>query len=336
MVTEHPVVAVAAATDPLLNVTRAALWAVVNGIPGERYPALANLINLSGGVVGTKYHTRKFVELAQHRSFGIMRAMVKDLLSAPLSGLGIAPDFEFICYGGSLGKYYSRGGDTLLFVGVTYSCATWPYTGTFLVGLENEGGDARASANVAKIKQAFNNAGMSWQDVLPRLAIACGDGAFVKGGPAAKHSSTNALGFIWSPERTPRVIWDCFHRVDAAGSAALHESRVLGAFFDLCKRMEHLIGLGQGRHLARCVANYLGEGAALSCKSPIGSRKLHYLTEVPLRFLDRYKQSYYILMGRMRQGLEGRGSKSFKELKHIGEQFCNVTMLTFVMGLGAM
>jgi hypothetical protein len=167
-----------------------------------------------------------------------------------------------------------------------------------------------------------------------RLALCCGDGALVAGGPLAKHSSTSAMEKIWEQlRRPPRVCWDFFHLLDVAGKKAMR-TEIAVQFNTLMKELERLFGLGQGRHIDRCVTSFLSV-KFLVCKSPCGTRKITYLCGIPERFVAKYKSFYCGLLVRMRQSLAGRGSRSFQDLRAIGETLSDIRIVVYAMVLMA-
>ena len=100
-------------------------------------------------------------------------------------------------------------------------------------------------------------------------------------------------------------------------------------------RLEYVFGLGQGRYIDRCVASHLQMPYRV-CKSPVGHRKLGYLTGVPERFLFKYKNYYHSLMVRMSHSLDNRGSHSFVQLKQLGERLAKQSIVVFAMGLSCL
>ena len=91
------------------------------------------------------------------------------------------------------GKYYSRTSSSSLIVAIIYSCAQFPYSKVELVDIVNEGDDARCAAAVAKVKEAFARLHLPWQEVLPRLSVACGDGVYAAGGQNARHAGPRSF-----------------------------------------------------------------------------------------------------------------------------------------------
>ena len=132
-----------------------------------------------------------------------------------------------------------------------------------------------------------------------RLAVTCGDGALVAGGPNSGHPSTGGLDKVWTElGRRTWSVWDWFHLLDNAGSRAL-KIETAAHFNTLCKDLERAFGLGQGRHVDRCVAQFVGV-RFLACKSPCGTRKVVYLCGVPERFLEKFKTFYVGSLDRSR------------------------------------
>ncbi len=318
-----------------LNLVRASRFLSSHGMAKNMFPGLLNLIVMAKGDVGTSNHSPPFVTKCEHAADHLLCSTALQALMAPLPGTGLPPDVELIADAGTVGKYYSRCRDTVLLVGMAFSISTPPYTVVLLIGCINEEGDARGPAVRDKLAKAFARLGplefARW--VHTRIAVSCGDGALVSGGPSAKHPSTHAMDDLWVGVPN-RALWDLFHRIDAAGSKALKQNQLATALFSVLKRLEQLFGLGQGRHVDRCVAAFLGVPYRV-CKSPAGNRKAGYLCGVPQRFVEKYQNYYYNIIVRMSHALDGRGTHTFKELRGLGEALTNQPMCVFTVGLVA-
>ena len=96
--------------------------------------------------------------------------------------------------------------------------------------------------------------------------------------------------------------------------------------------MECVLGLGQGRYLARAVAQFL-EQPHLVCKTAVAHRKGTYLLEIAYRWLQKYQGFYHSILIRSRHACNHRGSKTFGELRQLREDLGDQAMLTFSLGL---
>ncbi len=118
---------------------------------------------------------------------------------------------------------------------------------------------------------------------------------------------------------------------DILSSVVRHSVAMAAMRFGLL-RLEYIFGMGQGRHLDRCVAAFLGT-PYLVCKSPVGHRKAGYLCGVPQRFVRKYPNFYNSMLVRLSHALEKRGSHSFLDLKGMANRLANMRTLVFAMGL---
>ena len=161
-------------------------------------------------------------------------------------------------------------------VGVAFSVPVPPYTEEMLVAVVNERADGRAEAVDKHLQAAFQQVGVgsgdwpAWKS--SRFAVAVGDQALAPGGPA-NEAQKLGLRVLWEGLRRPRRdVADAFHLINRAGKLALKHGPAIEAFFRLLKKLEHLFGMGHGRHVDRCVAAFLGQ-PQLACRSPAGHRK---------------------------------------------------------------
>ncbi len=232
--------AVAAPTLPpegFVNVVRATQFLSSHGLQKSLLPDLLYVVAAAGGDIGPGPHSRNFCEVCEDAADVIVTSLTMAGLSRVLPGTGRLADVELIVDGGTVGKYFSRARDNVLLVGLVYSVPTPPYSDAVLLACINEGSNATCSALVRKIRAAFAAAGANFADwITQRIAVACGDGALVRGGPDAKHGSTDALSAVWFRQCEPRVMWDMFHLVDKAGAAAFRESATASELFDLLKK----------------------------------------------------------------------------------------------------
>ena len=82
--------------------------------------------------------------------------------------------------------------------------------------------------------------------------------------------------------------WDKYHREDIALRRAIEKSALAQEMFDICLRMDHLFGLGDGRSLLRSSA----EAAHVRTKStqmPGGTRKAAGLSSEPGHLLHNFR-----------------------------------------------
>ncbi len=223
--------------EGFVNVARATQFLSSHGLQKSLLPDLLYLLVAAGGDIGPGPHSRNFCDVCEDAADVIVSSLTMAGLSRVLPATGRLPDAELIADGGTVGKYFSRARDNVLLVGLVYSVPTPPYSDAALLACINEGSDGRCSAIIGKIRAAFGAVGANFADwMAQRISVTCGDGALVRGGPDAKHSSTDALTAVWCSERKPRVMWDMFHLVDKAGAAAFRESATAAELFELLKK----------------------------------------------------------------------------------------------------
>ena len=213
---------------------------------------------------------RALCDTAEHAAAACSVAATLAHVQRPLPGTCRPPDVEVIADSGSIGQYFSRVRDTIFFLGIVYFIAELPYSRAGLLACINAGADERGPAIVAKSGKALDALGVcqwswkTWWNTF--VAVGSADGALVRGGPAAKHQSTAAMNKIWAAAseglrgdaRAERATWDSFHLFDKVGSAALKEHETGNTLFDLLKRLEWLLGMGQGRIVGKSCAENLG------------------------------------------------------------------------------
>ncbi len=249
-----------AAPVGFMNLLRAAAFLSSRGLSKDAFPHLCHLIVASSGDLHSSYHHAKFVTVFDKTVSDIVTAKLIQHLATPLPATGRPPDVEFIGDHVTIGKYFGRARDTFFFMGLQFSIPEWPYTAALLTGIEHEEGDGRCDAQMARITAAFQRLGPQplahW--VATRFVTACGDGALVRGGPKAKHSGTAVMNALFCPHED-RATWDDFHVYNTAGAKALDASPMAMQYCSLLRKLEHLFGLGQGRHLHRSVTAFLGQ-----------------------------------------------------------------------------
>ena len=109
------------------------------------------------------------------------------------------PDLEFVSDGATVGKFYSRARATLCLSGVILPVPFAPYSAAVFVGAANERADGRCPAVIRGWEETFRALGFGDFGKVVRQQVAGGaaDGALVRGGPEARHSSTAAMNNLW-------------------------------------------------------------------------------------------------------------------------------------------
>ena len=190
-----------------MNTMRAAMFVASHGLPKSALPDILWLISAAGGVLHGP-QGRSLCDVAEHAASRCLVAATLADLSRPLPGTGRPPDVEIIGDAGSIGQYFRSVRDTIFFLGVIYSIAEPPYSREGLLACINAGADERGNAVVAKMGKALGKLGISaalgispgdwrtWWNMF--VAVDCGDGFLVRGGPTAKHRSGAAMNKMWS------------------------------------------------------------------------------------------------------------------------------------------
>ncbi len=318
-----------------LNLLRATLFVSTHGLPKALLPNILQLIALAKGDIGTSRHTRRFQSVAEAAADQLVLNDTARILGQPLPATGLPPDVELFCDGGSVGHYYSRGGDQLLVVGVTTSTPWPPYSTSLLVACLNERADGRAASVAAHLARAFeglhSGSFSQWRD--QRIAVAVGDQALAPGG-VENQSQRLGLRLMWEgTARCRRDVADVFHLINRAGNKACSQEP-FQQLASLLKDLEHVFGCGHGRYVDRSVSAFLHLQHWV-CKTPCGTRKTGYLSGVPERFLDKFSTFFFGILVRMRHSLAGRGSYTFAWLKGLGSRMSTPTVLCFAFGLAA-
>ncbi len=331
----------------MMNLVRFCIAGCVRGDPQIRYCENINLMALADADVGDTNHSEEFAVACEAVAFQELADIINHALQNDLGGIGVPADMELIADGGTIGKYYSRGRDNMLFIGIVISVPHPPWSLAILLDVVNEAGDGRSGAAVQHIRSAFHTRlQRGWRATLEtRIAIAGGDGPMVPGGKDARHKSGQdaPLNSMWAqvPSRKPRWMWDPFHLVDLAGSRPM-KLEIAEDFKLLVKLLDRMFGMGHGRHIDRAVTTSLATDADQNivtkgykyktCKSACGTRQIVYFCEVPARFNEKFKSFYYGLIVRMRQkAFDKHGTKSHKTLRELGQRLCSIKSNVFAM-----
>jgi len=283
---------------------------------------------LGGADVGLTHHSRNYPDLAQHFACKIVAQGKERFLQQILPGLGIPSDLEVLADGGTPDHFHGCNKSTVVAAGVVLTCPN-PGTdqaesSTVFLNIASEESDARGEAQAVRVKrilEQYFNAG----DLRSRFAIACGDGAMAQS--SAQHPSTAALNTLSvSLIGSDFVTWDPFHALDNGAGKAL-SSEGVSEFMDLTKALDYTFTTGQGHIIDKGVASFLQQNWT-SSRSPGGTRKVVYITSIPARFVSKFKSFYLAFLVRMDLAPQGRGRKSMKDLKQLGERLCNIRALS--------
>ena len=123
------------------------------------------------------------------------------------------------------------------------------------------------------------------------LSAIGGDGAIVRGGVDHRHNSAHAaenhVGVCarrrpWrlDPDRLHCTSWDPFHRADVACVRAVRRNAPAQEVWDIAKALDVLFGCGEGRLIARGVAEELSM-TVQAIRAPGTTRKVVYMSGAP-------------------------------------------------------
>ena len=224
-------------------------------------------------------------------------------------------------------NYTSRCRDKVLLLGVSFAVPYYPWVATVFLYAVIESADGRSHTTKTYIYRALRLLGIEdpAEFIRTRSAAVCGDGAYA-GGEDKKHN----------PQRLSEVfhtvLWDLFHLLDKALTKALKASRMAQFFIRVLQRLEYKFAYGQGRFLDRAVSDWLDQ-AHRTPKTPVAHKMAAYLAGVPDRFLKKYQNFYWNLVFRCSHALQGRTGASYEELRELGTDLANESMVVFALGL---
>ena len=315
---------------------RTALSNASEGRPHNSFKRDLARLRLAGAPVGEKYVGRWAAPVLEHVGATVCSQVLNSIQSTPLGSLGIPSDIELFLDPATIGRIFHSVRSTVCLIGMTVSCPGHcsGESVALFVDAPSCGLDQTSTKPFENIQWALESGTyqLSTRVLRQRLAITNSDGAYAAG-ETSRHSTSSLWDDLWtSIGRSPRVGWDCFHRLNIAGKRALHSSQLAEQFLALTKDLEAVFGGGQGRMLDRQVAIFM-DSPVLTGMVPAGTRELGYLAAVPARFLDKWK-TYYIDTELRRQHAEdNRGSRPATWWVQFGLQLASVELLTFVHGL---
>lgn len=178
---------------------REALAGAVAGRPDSEFIRGISRLRLAGVDIGSKYHSRHFARSLEHLAGLAVTQLSVDALNLPLPALGIPSDMALIFDGVSIGATQFSRNETLLVVGVVSTSITTGACTARLLAAPSHGVSHSGQATVSLLldtvgKSPFH---MSTRNLRARLAVVGGDGAVVRGGEEARHSSSGAADLLW-------------------------------------------------------------------------------------------------------------------------------------------
>ena len=219
------------APQGFVNLVTLCSFMSTHGLAKRLLPHIAYLITKFGGDIGHSNHRPEFMSSVEHHSDELIHSSTIKVLQTPLPATGQPPDVTLILDAGVIGKYYHHYRDACLTIGLIFPVRDPPYRVSLLLEILVEGADGRFDAVMALLEKAFQPLGglQKWLDC--HIALCSGDGAYMPGGPAARHRG-GLLGDFWAP-RPPRNWWDDFHCLNKAMEHAVGKSDMMEQFFKM-------------------------------------------------------------------------------------------------------
>ena len=262
---------------------REALSASVNGRSDEEFMRTLMRLRLHGLDIGQKYHSREFVKLAEHLGASLIRMLDAADLHEALPGHGLQSCFGISFDIGSLDRSLFSKHESLVAVAINFvSPATGELHGRcFLLSQKNifcylaepgfriymhlnlifslqtgfgcpsTGGSHQGQRQADLVLQALEShpASITKGVLQARLACTGGDGAVVRGGPEARHSSSAAAHLLWRKIRDDQeeglTLWGHFHRSDRALHFA--STKWVEEVLDMGRELNRLFGVNAGK-----------------------------------------------------------------------------------------
>lgn len=199
-------------------------------------------------------------------------------LHKKLPGTGIASHFSLSWDTGSLGRAVFSKHESLVAICVQFVSAETGSLEARCLGTPSVGArhDGAHQAEIVLDALSRHPCELQLEELRCRLAAVGGDGAITKGGPRAKHSSTQSAEILWhrvKGKQTPIAVWGLFHRSDRAQAVAAEKIPMIQELLDVANECNRLFGVNSGKVLLRSVAGELGE-RALAVDTLSGTRKL--------------------------------------------------------------
>ncbi len=324
--------------NSLALLVRLALANAYEGRSGRAYERDVARLVASGVQVGNRHTSRHFCRDVEHLASQVLREHDAVDWHTPLASLGIPSDFGVLIDPVSIGSASFARHDTLLMTALpivsphTRQIHT-PMAGGLPMAVEGHTGGNVAALTLRTL--AEHPASLGLAALRARCAVVCGDGQVVLGGPAHRHSSTQAAEKLWKlihGDETPLrcTLWDPFHRTDTACSRAVRASAAAQEVFAMAQKLDHLFGVGEGRVLLHAVATQTGQRAQ-EVRAPGGTRKVVYLSGVPGNVVRNYAAYTASLHARIAWRQQGHGTQTLAHLTDVGRRLQDLRFVAFTV-----
>ena len=163
------------------------------------------------------------------------------------------------------------------------------------------------------------------------LAIFAADGQYADG-EKSEHTPSKSGDLIFTKAgRRPRIAWDGFHRIDKAGVSSMRSSPEAVEFFDILHTLQAQFGYGQGRSVARAVADVMGT-KMIRHRHAGGTRKFVYLSEAVESFLGNFGVFMQSIRLRKHQAeTENRTAQSNEWWSTLARRVATLSLVSFLL-----
>ena len=276
----------------------------------------------------------RFPSAIEHLGALTVRAALGNVLRADLPSLGIRSDFCLVTDSGTIGQQWKSCRDSMEFMGIRLSTPQDPVRESNAIFEASTGVlDGRAEALSESILNAL--AQPPWlvtKHVLRAcLAIAGADGQYAKGEQSMHHPNECLALVFHKAGRRSRVGWDGFHRVNKAGVLSMRSSDEATELFSVLHDLHAQFGYGQGRSVARAVADIMGV-RMVRHRHGGGTRKFIYLSQAVESLLSNF--AVFVQSVRLRKAhaeSEDRTGKSNQWWANLGKRITELSMLMFLL-----
>ena len=342
-----------AASDREIPLTNCVRMAIASAAEGRSFQAferdLARFRLLPGCDFGLQVGGRVWVAQVSAIATMVLQELDAADFNEPLPGLGIPSDLSVVADAVAIGdSVMPRHGEVLVIclsiVSARDGAVHTPTHSAPDLPIGGHSGDRLAGELITALEK--HPAQWSLHVLRRRLACIGGDGALVKGGLDARHSSSGAAEQAWcmlhptagsaarhagSAAPPTCTMWDPFHRVDIAAWRAIRGSPQILEVFDMAKEMENLFGMTEGTHILRAVAAYDSLPAPRVVRAPGGTRKAVYLTGVPGSLLDNYGLLVKGLWARVGWKQAGHSKQTLTRLLDTGRRLARANFIFRVL-----
>lgn len=312
---------------------REALFCISRGESTDFFLQNLARLRLYSVDVGDKYASRQYLQLVEMACGRLLQLQDAQQLHELLPGLNVQAPIS-ICYDGvSIGESLFSRSESFEIVFIFSASVTTGQMQAFFIGCPSEGldktGEGQAQCVAKALEQHPWNLGQ--RNIRSRLlSMVCGDGAIVRGGPDARHSSTgsaNILSQRFYQGQQELAQWELFHRSEAAFRHAVAGSEPAAELFSVARGMQ--FGHGVGRVLLRSVAEF-SDSSARAAADTGGTRQGESLVRIASNMVRNFKLYGLGIHAKILRKREGHGATSQSKLAVLGRRFLSMDFVTFL------